>query len=159
MYRVSIFINASLSFVFMLLGIIGVLYSEPPRSTSVFLLLFILFGFGIFLFFDLICYRILKLNKEKLPLTGWIKNYGILIFIFSILALLVILFMTIAAAYAFFEDMGQFPERQRPFYIIFLLLFLLSVMTYIINAVGYFRSVKENKSILSDYINDIGTSL
>jgi uncharacterized membrane protein len=159
MYRISIFTNAALGLVFIFLGFIGVLNSEPANSASVFILLFILFGYGIFLFFDFVCYRILKLNKEKLPLPGWIKNYRKLIFILSILAMLSVLFMTIAAIYAFLEDINSFPERQQPFYIAFLLLLVLSSVTYIFNAVGYFKSIKENKNILSEYINEIGVSL
>ena len=158
-YRISIFTNAALGLIFIFLGFVGVLNSKPANSASVFILLFILFGYGIFLFFDFVCYRILKLNKEKLPLTGWIKNYGKLIFVLSILALLSVLFMTIAAAYAFLADTNSFSERQQPYYITFLLLLALSSVTYIFNAVGYFKSVKENQHILSEYINDIGSSL
>lgn len=159
MYRISIFTNAALGLMFIFLGIIGVLGSESANSDSVFLLLFILFGYGIFLFFDFVCYRILKLNKEKLPLTGWIKKYSKLIFVLSILAWLSVLFMTIAATYAFLADINSFSEKQRPFYIAFLVLLALSSATYIFNAVGYFKSVKENKKILIEYINDIGSSL
>jgi len=119
-YRISIFTNASLGVLFIFLGIIGTVYSKSPNSASVFILLFILFGYGIFLFFDFVCYRILTLNKEKTPLTGWIKNNSKLIFILSILALLCVLFMVTAAAYAFFSDIDSFPERQRPYYIVFL---------------------------------------
>ena len=158
-YRISIFTNAALGMLFIMLGIIGVMNSPSPNSASLFILLFLLFGYGIFLFFDFVCYRILKLNKEKLPLPDWIKNYRRLIFILSILALLTVLFMTVAATYAFFEDANSFPERQKPFYIAFLLLLILSSVTYIFNAVGYFKSVKENQHILREYINDIGSSL
>ena len=159
MYRISIFTNAALGLLFIFLGFVGVLNSKSPNSALVFILLIILFGFGIFLLFDLVCYRILKLNKERSPLTGWIENYRKIIFVFSILALLIVLFITIAAAYAFFEDISTFPERQRPFYILFLLLLLMSAVTYITNTVGYFKSVKENKKIMIEYINDIGTAI
>jgi len=159
MYRISIFTNAALGLLFIFLGVIGVMNSNAANSASLFILLIILFGYGIFLFFDLVCYRILKLNKEKLPLPDWIKNYRKLIFILSILALLIVLFITIAATYAFLEDVNSFPERQKPFYIAFLLLLVLSFVTYIINAVGYIKLVKENKDILSAYINEIGSSL
>ncbi len=158
MYRISIFTNAALGLLFIFLGFVGVLNSKSADSASLFVLLIILFGFGIFLLFDLVCYRILKLNKEKLPLTGWIENYRKIIFVFSILALLCVLFITIAAAYAFLEDISSFPERQRPFYILFLLLLLVSAVTYVLNTVGYFKSVKENKNIMSEYINEIGSS-
>jgi hypothetical protein len=158
-YRISIFTNAALGLLFIFLGIVGVLGIGSVDSASLFVLLFIIFGYGIFLLFDLVCFRILILNKEKLPVTGWIKNYRKIIFALSILALLCILFMIIAAAVAFFIDMRQFPERQWPFYIAFLLLLLLSSVTYIFNAIGYFKSIKENKQLLNEYINDIGSSL
>ena len=156
MYRISIFTNAGLSLLFIFLGFVGVLGSESENLASIFVLLFILFGYGIFLLFDLICFRILNLNKEKLPITGWVKNYGKIIFVLSILALLCVLFITIAAAYAFFVDTNTFPERQKPFYIAFLLLLVFSAVTYIYNTVGYFKSVEKNKKILIEYIDDIG---
>jgi predicted membrane protein len=99
------------------------------------------------------------LNKERLPLTGWIENYRKIIFVFSILALLTVLFITIAVAYAFLVDINSFTERQRPFYILFLLLLLVSAVTYVLTTVGYFKSVKENKKILSEYISEIGSTL
>ena len=159
MYRISIFTNAALGLLFIFLGFVGVLNSRSADSATIFILLIILFGFGIFLLFDLVCYRILKLNKERSPLTGWIESYRKIIFVLSILALLSVLFITIAAAYAFLEGISSFPKRQKPFYIAFLLLLVLSSVTYIFNAVGYFKSVKENRHILSEYINDIGSSL
>lgn len=159
LYRISIFTNAALGILFIMLGIIGVLGSKVANSASLIILLIILFGYGIFLLFDFICFRILNLNKEKLPLSGWIKKYGKVIFILSVLALLTVLFITIAAAYAFFADINTFPERQKPFYITFLLLLALSAITYLYNAVVYFKLLKENKDILSSYIDDIGSSL
>lgn len=158
-HRISIFTNAALSLLFIFLGFVGVLNSRSADSASLFILIIILFGYGIFLLFDLVCYRILKLNKEKAPLTGWIESYRKIIFVFSILALLSVLFMNIAATYAFMEDANTFPERQKPFYITFLLLLLLSSVTYVLNAVAYFKSVRENKNIMSAYINEIGTTL
>ncbi len=158
-YRISIFTNAALSLLFIFLGFVGVLNSQSANSASLLILLIILFGYGIFLLFDIVCFRILNLNKEKLPVTGWIKNYGKIIFMLSILALVCVLFMNIAAAYAFFVDSNTFPVRQKPFYIAFLLLLVLSAVSYILNAIGYFKSVTENKHILSEYINDIGSSL
>jgi predicted membrane protein len=159
MYRISIFTNTALGLLFIFLGIVGALSGATVNSASVFILLLILFGYGIFLIFNFVCHRILVFNKQQLPLPDWIKNYRKIIFVLSILALLCVLFMTIAAAYAFFVDTNSFSERQRPFYIAFLLLLVLSAVTYIYNVVGYFKSVKENKQILSEYINEIGTSL
>ena len=156
MYRLSIFINAALGLIFIFLGIVGTLNNGSANSASVFILLFILFNYGIFLFFDFVCYRIILLNKQKFPLPGWIKKYRKIIFALSILALLSVLFMTIAAAYAFFADIDTFPERQRPFYIAFLLLLVLSAVTYIFNAAAYFKLIKENKNILIESIDEIG---
>lgn len=158
-YRISIFTNAALSLLFIFLGFVGILNSESANSASLFVLLFILFGYGMFLIFDLVCFRILNLNKEKLPVTGWIKTYGKIIFVLSILALVCVLFMTIAAAYAFLADSNTFPERQKPFYMAFLLLLVLSAVTHLYNVAGYFRSVKENKKIMIEYIDNIGTAI
>lgn len=158
-YRISIFTNAALSLVFIALGLFTLLSVESIKSASVLVFLFLLFAYSIFLLFDYTCYRALALNKEKLPLANWIKSYGKIIFGFGILAVVIIVFMTLAATVAFVLDMDNFPERQWPFYIASLILLLLSAISFILNAVGYFRSVKENKTIMNAYINDIGSSL
>ncbi len=158
-YRISLFVNTALSLLFILLGLIALFTVGSVTSASVFVFVFLFIAFGFFLLFDYTCFRVLGLNKEKLPLKNWIKTYGKIIFVFGILALLLTVFTTIAATYAFVADMDQFPERQRPFYIAFLLLLVLSAVSFIFNAVGYFKAVKENKKILIEYIDDIGSAL
>ncbi|MFZ1369394.1 MAG: hypothetical protein WAR78_03375, partial [Ferruginibacter sp.] len=91
------------------------------------------------------------------PWTGRVKNYSKIIFIIAVLALLSMLIIAIAAAYALFTDTDEFPIQQRPFFILFLFLLLLSAVTFVFNSVAYFRSVKENKDIMSTCINEIGS--
>jgi len=159
-FRISIFLNAVLCLVFISLGLITIFNTTGPiKSASVFVFVFLFFAFGVFLFFDHICYRTLSLNKEKSTLSGGMKNYGIVIFSLGIVALLIVLFISIAVAYVIFAEAVSFPKRQWPFYFLFLLSLILTAVSFILNAVGYFRSLKENKNILHDYINDIGSSL
>lgn len=156
-YRISLITNVSLSLVFIILGVIGTFFSGPIEMASVLIMILLLFAYGIFLIFNLVCYRTLAFNKERLPISGWIKDYRKTIFVMSILALACVLFMTVAAAYAFFSFMEEFPGNQRPFFIAFLALLLVSAATYIMNAVGYTRSVKENQQILNASIDEIGS--
>lgn len=157
MYRISLYTNSVLSVLFILLAIISTLNIKAIEPATLFVLLFIFFAFGIFLLFDLLCFRILALNREKLPCTGRVKNYSKIIFVLAVLALLSMLIIAIAAAYALFTDTDEFPIQQRPFFILFLFLLLLSAVTFVFNAVAYFRSIKENKDIMSACINEIGS--
>lgn len=157
-YRVSLIINAILSLLFILLVTIGTLSVPKVEPTTIVILGFIFFAYSIFLLFDLVCKRVRTLNREKQHLPGWIKNHGRVIFGFTILALLIVLFMNLASTYAFIKYLNEYSLKQRSFYIVFLFLLMISAVSTIVNVVGYLKAIKENKNILSNYIEDIGLS-
>lgn len=126
------------------------------NGASIFILIFILGSCLVFLLFNYMCYRLLKANKENNIAPGWINNFRKLFLVLSIIALIAIAFMFIAATTAFITDYNGFPKKQRPFFFIFLLLMIALVSSGIENIVYYFKALKQNKSIVNSVINTIG---
>jgi hypothetical protein len=157
-YRIAFIINIGLSIIFIALSFIGTFMNPVVDSSAWTALLFLLLGYGGFLLFDIHYYRLQSFNKQKQALSNSFIKYGKIFFVIGILALLCVLLMTIAAAYAFFADMEGFSGRQRPVYLTLIALFFLSDVSFIFILKAYGKAKQNNRAILNDYINEIGLS-
>ncbi len=155
-YKISLGINTAISLLYILLLVVASFNVEKIEAGVVFIIVFIFGACVICLLFNYVCYRLLKSNKENITAPDWMKKFRIIFLVFTIIALLVITVMFIAAALSFFTDYDEFPKKQQPFYILFLLFMLALIVSGIENIVYYFKALKQNKAIVNSVINTIG---
>jgi|GEM_PF-6147975 len=158
-YRLSQIINIALSCLFLLLGLYALATANSIPYPMVLVLCFIFIAYSICLCFDFICFQIYKHNRQQIPVAKKLKTFGRIIFGFNLLAALGIFLCTAAAISSFSDFTSKSMQRQLPFYIIFLLVFLLSGITAVINLFFFGKSLKKNKTIVNTFINDIGHQL
>jgi len=155
-YKVSLVVNAVLSIIFIIVIVLGIIGTRVFAPATIIIITVFLAAYCCFLLFNLLQYQVLKANHQKQVMPDWCSRYGKTVFIFSILAVIAAAFMLLAATVAFLVEMDKFPKRQWPFYIIFLVLLCLSIITAVVNAVHYRRAIKVNRSIINSLINNIG---
>jgi phosphoglycerol transferase MdoB-like AlkP superfamily enzyme len=110
---------------------------------------------GVFLWFNFICYRINKFNNEHLSISKRLKIIGTTIFAFNILNVLGILFILVAAIHDYSITISNTDGRIAPL-LIPLFALLLVCLSAIINLVFYIRTLRKNKALVNDLINEIG---
>ncbi len=157
-YKVSLLINTILSILFIAVIIFGIFEIPSADSPTIIIAVLIILSYACFLLFNFICYSLSKANNENRLATNRIINYRKLIFLFTILAILITAFMCLAATFSFITEHQQFSKKQQPFYIIFLLLLLISFISGILNTVFYRKAFKYNQSIVNAAINAIGNN-
>jgi len=155
-YKVSLVVNVALSIIFIIVIVLGIIGTRVFTPATIIIITVFIAAYSCLLVFNLLQYQVLKANHQKQVMPDWCSRYGKTVFIFSIIAVIATAFMLLAATVAFLAEMDRFPKRQWPFYIIFLILLCISVITTIVNAVHYRRAVKANKSIINSLINNIG---
>lgn len=155
-YKISLAVSTGISLLFILLITLSSIYIEQANEPVIFIFIFISGPCMFFLFFNYLCHRLLKANKENSTTAGWILNYRKVILVFMIIALVIIAFMFIASAFTFITNYREFPSRQRPFFTIFLLFTLVLTVSGIKNSIYFFKALKQNKLIVNSVINTIG---
>jgi undecaprenyl pyrophosphate phosphatase UppP len=154
--RISLGVSTGLSLLFILLITVAAINGASANAVELSIVIIIGGAFCVFLLFNIQCYAVLKANKETKPLPQWIQKYGTAILVFTIIAIVVIAFMFIAATAALVTDSGEFPIRQKPFFIVFLALLLMSIIFCIQNIRQSNKEKKKNKAIVNSIINTIG---
>ena len=154
-YKLTQGINISLSCLFLVIGI-GASITLNRFSAEVFIGISFIIVYTIFLLFSFNCYKINKYNKEKILIPKQLRNTGKVLFVFILLSSLYIFFWSIAAFAAFKNFVSLSNLRQWPFYLVFLLLLTLSAVTGIFSLILFSRSLRNNKSLVNEFINNIG---
>ncbi len=155
-YKASYIINSVLSCIFIILGVYIFTTIEKIFDTDAIIALgFLFIIYGIFLWLDYICAIVYKHNKKQISISEKIKKQGKIISITAVFLAVAVLFFTLTAAVSFFAYSSM--HRQWPFIILYLITFLLTGVTTIINVIFFSKKVKQNKFIIDEQINDIGS--
>jgi len=148
-YRISFILGTILSLFFVLLCgyILFIEQNIASEGRSVSALYMITNSF--FLLINFICLKIDKCNVEHRLIPGK------LIFLFTIISIVIVLFSGIAGLVLRLSSDKVLPEKQTFFFHLIIILLLLSGILAIINLL-YFRKVSgNNKKITNQLIDDI----
>ena len=154
-YRISFILGTILSLFFVLLCgyILFIEQNIASEGRSVSALYMITNSF--FLLINFICLKIDKCNVEHRLIPGKLKKSGKLIFLFTIISIVIVLFSGIAGLVLRLSSDKVLPEKQTFFFHLIIILLLLSGILAIINLL-YFRKVSgNNKKITNQLIDDI----
>ena len=156
-YRICHIINIALSFLYLLILLIGSLRSNsvPDGTTLTFFAIMLLIAI-IFLVFDFICARIQRSNKELLVLTPKQLTTGKTFYIFNLIAGITVLLILIAAISSLLASDAGNTLRTMPVFYAMLIFFFAAGATSIVNLLFYRSLKKKNKDISTDIINNIG---
>jgi magnesium-transporting ATPase (P-type) len=160
LYKISLIINTAISvliIIFCCFGIATDTKTEPDVliGVSLFFLLFL-----IFIWFNIICFKVNRSNKENNLVSHAVQKTGSILFVFNILAIVVSLICLVASLFSLssIRSLNANPASWG-FYIVFMFLFFLLAVTAIINTVFFKRAIKKNKLLVADFINDIGEKI
>jgi uncharacterized membrane protein len=159
-YRISLITNSIIAAVVLILATIGMATDSKMKADEIIGVTCMLLLFMIFLWFNIICFKVNQANKDNTLVNPALKRTGNILFVFNIIAAAVIMFciVAMAAAAATVGDPG-FRKSTWPFYVGFILVFFLSGTTAIINCIGFKKAIKKNKLFSDDFINAIGESV
>jgi hypothetical protein len=156
-YRACRIINMALSLLFILVSIYTLFTLDDASVEGIMVSLLLLFFNCAFLLFDFICGKILFNNNEQKLISKNLILSGKILFVINLVCALGV-FLCIAAAISSFSDTAsKTMQRQKPFYIFFLLLFLFTAITAIFNLIFFSKSLKKNKVVLNELISNIGS--
>lgn len=155
-YKISLAVNTVVSLIFILVVALALLNTGQEDAVAIVMVTLISFSCIICLLFNYACYSLLKINKENKAVPEWIISYKKTILVLTIIALVIISFVFVAAAVTFFSNYTVFPSRQRPFYIVYLFFIFTLVVSGIENIICFLKSLKQNKLIVNSVINTIG---
>ncbi len=155
-YRICIILNSAFSFLFMFLVFFILLNKgdnpNPPSDIGV----SFIFSCAFLIWFNFICFRIDKMNKEQISISKRLKLSGEILFVLiAIIVLIIFSAASIAIIQALTLDSTQKSPSMLSMIIVASLLLLLGITT-ISNLVFFSRSLKRNKILVNDLINDIG---
>lgn len=158
-YKISLAVNTALSVLFLLLMVLATV--NGARGNDVVFFLVVLFGcsYSAFIAFNIQCYAVIKANRESKQLPQWVQQYGKLLVVLAIIGIIVTAFIFITATFSLIADGGDFPRKQLPYYIFFLVLMLMSVISCIQNIRANRKEKRRNSTIVNSLINDIGSLL
>ena len=139
-YKISLAASTGICCLFILLVVLSSLNMQQANAPAIIITIAISGSCLVILLFNLLCYQLLKANKDNRQVSGQVIKYRKSILVLTIIALAVIAFMLIAATVAFVSDVTEFSKSQRPFFIFFLLLILAIVACGIQNIVYYFKA-------------------
>ncbi|MEI8059718.1 MAG: hypothetical protein WCG67_06125 [Ferruginibacter sp.] len=156
-YRISLFVNTTIGSLFIILALIGIATDKKIALNEIVGITLILSLYSIFLWFNFICIKVNRSNKENTLISFALKRTGDVLFVFNLIAAVIITICVVAAT-ATFLTVGN-PNAQTTmwlFYLGFIVVFFLSGVTAIINALFFKKEMKINKLLVNDFINDIG---
>lgn len=155
-YTASLYLNSILSVLFILLMNFGLLSTENKSTEDWFFFSYFMLVFSIFL---LLSFRGMKLNKRNTELAGirpFQRKAGKVIAIITIVFAVSLIFVTAAGFLILNNEATKEQLRYWWVYILTLSLLMVTAVTAVINAVLYFKALKKNTALVSDYINSIG---
>lgn len=155
LHRICIILNSILYLLFIFLALFALIVERDFSSLSLTIVSAIFLSSGISLWFNFICSRVNKINKERTAISGHFKNTGKMVFILNILNLLAIFFLLIAAIVDLYSTSGI--QRITLFAILVLLTILIVGLSALVNLIFYTKALRKNKTLVNESINEIGT--
>ncbi|MFN8253284.1 MAG: hypothetical protein U0V75_15560 [Ferruginibacter sp.] len=159
-YRISLVVNSILSFAFLAAGIVAVFTAPDFPPEAIFFLSFFFVTYTCFLLFNFICFRLIKANKDNQPAAAWLRKYGRPLFIFCCVLIAAIFLLTAAGIVSTLDDRQQVNNRSlTAVSLMILFLFALSGLSMIFNGIAFYKSLRQNKTVVNTVINTIGDSI
>jgi len=156
-YRVCLIINSVLSVLFIVLAFYVILIEGDTSTESLTIAASIVIPSIILICFNMVCFRVDKINKEQAPLSGRLKLTGKVFFVLILLIEVAIILATVSTVNSFLslDDSGN--KGQTISLLIPIFLYLVLCFTSIVSLVFFSKSLRKNKSLVSELINKIGT--
>lgn len=159
-YRITLLVNAILSFAFLALGIVALFTATGFPAEAIFILSFIFGTYTCFLLFNFICFRLLKANKDNQPAAAWLKKYGRPLFIFCCVLVAAIFLLSAAGIVSSTDDARKINNRSVTIIqFIMVALFALTGLLMIFNGIAFYKALRQNKMVVNSVINTIGDSI
>jgi len=156
LYRVCLIVNSVLSVLLRVLAAYVILIEGDTSTESLFIASTIVTPSIILMCFNMICFRVDKINKEQAPLSRRLKLTGKVFFILTLLIAVAIILVAVATVNSS-QPSNESENKVRTIsLIITILLFLVLCFTAIANLVFFSRSLRKNKSLVNEFINKIG---
>jgi hypothetical protein len=153
-YRINYIVNMALCCLFVAIAACLLLASAIKTSYDIiFPVLFLLVNI-IFLLFGFIYNKIAKCNAAQPTVLKPVKIWGWILFPFAAIGALGM----IAAAFVAIGAGLKMKGPEQGFYYLVLFLFFLSGLTTILNLISFIKTLKNNKAVVNDFINNIGAS-
>jgi membrane protease YdiL (CAAX protease family) len=156
-YRICRVINITICFLFIILALYSVVVLNDFSANSLTMAGIVFITYALLLWFNFICNKLDKYNKERIILSRPIKNTGKVFFILVLFIAIGIFVSAVAAWFSFSENYSQANKWQRTSFAIFIVFFILTAITAISNLIFFTKSIKKNKLVVNEFINDIGT--
>ena len=128
--------------------------SFPVESAMVFH--FIAFVGLISLVFDIICFKLLKLNKEKILVTRNFLGLSNVFFVLTIISAFFFFLMAVAVSVAMQDQDPSNTFKMIVGFILFIIIFIICGTSSIFNLILLRKSLKRNKQIVFEEIQSIG---
>lgn len=157
LYRICIILNSVLYFLFIFLALFALIIERDFSNLSLTIISSIFLSAGISLWFNFICNRVNKINKERAAITDRLKITGKVLFTLSILNMLAIFFLIIAAIVDLYSKTDFDGERLTSFVIFVLLIILIVALSALVNLIFFTKALRKNKALVNESINEIGT--
>lgn len=155
-YKISLISNTVIAFGFVAIMLFAFTNLGAPDSMTAVIAVCIIFSYTVCLLFNLLCLKLAKANNENQASSGWAIKYSSVILVCTIIVLVIIAFIFIAAAVSLVNNSEQYKSKQFKPYILFLSAIFISLATGIINIIFYYKTKKANKLIANNVIESIG---
>jgi hypothetical protein len=157
LYRISIIINTCISVLFVIVFISSIAFNKKINAEAITGVTFCTLLFLVLLWFNNICFKVNRSNKDNILISPALKRRGDVLFVFNLIAAIFILICILAALFALLTTGNLESGRiMWPLYIGFIFLFFLTGATAIINGIFFKKAIKINTLLVNDFINDIG---
>lgn len=156
-YRISLITNTCITVFFAIIFILSFFSNKISTPEEIIGISICLLIFLILLWFNSICFKVNRSNKDNNLVSPALKRTGNVLFVFNLIAAIFILICILAALLALLTT-GN-PESGKimwPFYAGFIFLFFLTGASAIINGIYFKKAVKSNNLLVNNFINDIG---
>lgn len=156
-YRISLITNTCITVLFTIIFILSFFGNKKSTPEEIIGISVCLLIFLILLWFNSICFKVSRSNKDNNLISPALKKTGEVLFVFNLIAAIFILVCILAAVAALITAVNlESAQIMWPLYISFIVLFLISGVTAIINGIFFKKAVKSNNLLVNNFINDIG---
>ena len=155
-YRICLILNSVLSILLIVLVFYVVLIEGDTSTGSLKIATSILVPAIFLICFDLICFKVDKMNRESVQVSAGLKITGKVFFVFTVLVAIAIILVTGSTINSY----KPFPDSRNNMRIISLVitivLFNVLCFTSIVNLVFFSKSIRKNKTLVNEVIHKIG---
>jgi drug/metabolite transporter (DMT)-like permease len=156
-YNLCRILNIALGLLFITISIFALLTLDDSSPEGMVVSTVLLFINLILLVFSLICSKIYLHNNQQKLIPKKLILSGKVLFALNLLCALGVFVCAIAAVSSVTIATYKSMQKQLPFYILFILLLILSGVTSVVNLFFFVKALQKNKIIIGHFINNIGS--